>query len=235
MKKNNSFWILTTGIVLASIIFGLFFYNARTVDQTIRVVGYSNQKFEADIVKWSFSFSEITSLNGQKQGYADMSNKLQTIKNILNSLNIVLEETNIQPISIRKQYGQYGKIEGFVLEQKIFVITKELEKIEQITINPKKFAQQNIALESSNLEYFSTKLPEIKKKLLGAATKDALKRAKEIANSADTRINKIQSARAGVFQITEPYTTEVSGYGMYQTSTRKKNIKVTISAVFSLK
>ncbi|MEA2103784.1 MAG: SIMPL domain-containing protein [Candidatus Cloacimonadota bacterium] len=235
MNQKNNYWILAGGIVLASIIFGIFFYSARNTAQTIRVVGYSNQEFEADIVKWSFSFSAMTPLNGQKQGYAEMSQKLETIKTILNSLNIILDEINIQPISIRKQYGQYGKIEGFILSQSIYVITKELEKIEKITVNPKEFAQKNIALESSNLEYFSTKLPSIKKKLLGAATKDALTRASEIANSAAAKIDQIQSARAGVFQITEPYTTEVSSYGMYQTSTRKKNIKVTVSAVFSIK
>jgi len=43
------------------------------------------------------------------------------------------------------------------------------------------------------------------------------------------------SACAGVFQITEPYSTEVAGYGMYNTSSARKNIKVTVSAEFILK
>ena len=42
------------------------------------------------------------------------------------------------------------------------------------------------------------------------------------------------TARAGVFQITEPYSTEVSGMGMYNTSTRRKEITVTVHASFAL-
>jgi hypothetical protein len=40
------------------------------------------------------------------------------------------------------------------------------------------------------------------------------------------------SAKAGVFQIIEPYSTEVESYGMYNTSSRKKDITVTVHAQF---
>ena len=42
------------------------------------------------------------------------------------------------------------------------------------------------------------------------------------------------AARAGVFQITEPYSTEVSDYGVHNTSTRVKEITVTVHATFLL-
>jgi len=38
--------------------------------------------------------------------------------------------------------------------------------------------------------------------------------------------------KAGVFQIIEPYSTEVESYGMYNTSSRKKDITVTVHAQF---
>ncbi|WP_232502671.1 hypothetical protein [Candidatus Cloacimonas acidaminovorans] len=48
-------------------------------------------------------------------------------------------------------------------------------------------------------------------------------------------MGKLREARAGVFQITEPYSTEVSDYGIYNTSTRSKSISVTLTAIFKLK
>jgi hypothetical protein len=36
-------------------------------------------------------------------------------------------------------------------------------------------------------------------------------------------------------QITEPYSTEVSDYGIYSTSTREKNITVTVSVSFTIR
>ncbi|CAO81471.1 conserved hypothetical protein [Candidatus Cloacimonas acidaminovorans str. Evry] len=59
--------------------------------------------------------------------------------------------------------------------------------------------------------------------------------AKNITGSGNTKLGKLREARAGVFQITEPYSTEVSDYGIYNTSTRSKSISVTLTAIFKLK
>jgi hypothetical protein len=40
------------------------------------------------------------------------------------------------------------------------------------------------------------------------------------------------SGRAGVFQINEPYSTDVAASGMYSTSTKAKEISVIVHAVF---
>ncbi len=231
----KSAWILTLGLIIASIIFGIFFYNARQIDSTIRVVGYATHEFEADIVKWSFTFSETVPTDQLTTGYSKMNDKLQSFKEVWKGLNIETEEFNVQPISVRKMYGQYGKIEGDILEQNIFVISKELDKIEDLAIDPAVFIKKGLAFEYSNMQYFSTELPDIKMKLLGDATKNAIERANEIAQSTEGKVKEITSARAGVFQITEPYSTEVSDYGMYQTATRKKSIRVTVTCTFTIK
>jgi len=233
--NHKSAWILSFGLILAALIFGIFFYGARQADQTIRVVGYSTHDFEANIVKWSFTFSETVPTGNITTGYQNMNKKLEGFKTTWNTLNIQTEEFNIQPISVRKMYGQYGKIEGDILEQNIFIISKDLDAIEDLAINPAPFIQQGLAFEYSNMEYFSTDLPDIKMKLLGAATQNAIERANEIAQSTGSKVKEITSARTGVFQITEPYSTEVSDYGMYQTSTRKKSIRVTVTCTFTIK
>jgi CheY-like chemotaxis protein len=66
------------------------------------------------------------------------------------------------------------------------------------------------------------------------AAADARRRAEEIAGGSEMTIDKIVSARAGVFQITAPFSTEVSDYGVHDTSTRKKEITVTVHATFSV-
>jgi hypothetical protein len=67
------------------------------------------------------------------------------------------------------------------------------------------------------------------------ATQDAQRRADEIAGSAGSRVGALLSARAGVFQITEPYSTEVSGFGVHCTATRRKEITVTVHGDFELR
>ena len=83
--------------------------------------------------------------------------------------------------------------------------------------------------------FFSSEIEEIKKKLLGKATQNAYERAEEIPSATELKVDELISARAGVFQITEPYSTEIAGYGLHNTSSARKNIKVTVSAEFTLK
>ena len=233
--NNKSAWILSFGLIVAALVFGVFFYGSRQTDQTVRVVGYSTYDFEANIVKWSFTFSETVPTGNLTTGYQTMNNRLQTLKRIWNELAISYEDFNIQPITVRKMYGQYGKIEGDILEQNIFIISKDLDAIENLAINPVDFTKEGLAFEYSNMQYFSTDLPDIKMKLLGDATENAIERANEIAKSTGSKVKEITSARTGVFQITEPYSTEFSDYGMYQTSTRKKSIRVTVTCTFTVK
>ena len=47
-------------------------------------------------------------------------------------------------------------------------------------------------------------------------------------------VKGIASARSGVFQITEPFSTEMADYGVHNTSTRSKEITVTVHATFEV-
>jgi len=235
MTDHKSAWITSLGIIIAAFVFGLFFYTSRISDRTIRVVGYATQDFEADIVKWSFNLSVPVPLTGLNDGYRKMKIKLDTFRKIWESKNIDVDEFQIRPVSVQKSYGEYGKISGYNIEQNVYIISKNIEDIEKITINPVDFAKMNLAFEYSRIEYFSSQLEDIKKQLLSYATKNARERAEEIVAMTESgKIGKMLSARAGIFQITEPLSTDIAGYGIHSTSTRKKTIKVTVNAVFSI-
>lgn len=231
---NNKFAvILSVGLILAALVFGIFFHSSRANKNTIRVVGYATEAFTADKIKWDFSISaNVNNVNDIAAGYKILQNKLEKFKQIWEKQNIAYSDMNISPVNVYKQYGQQGKIVGNRFEQRIFIISEQLDAVEDISINPKKFIEANIAFERTNLQYFSTNLPEIKKQLLAAATKNARERANEIAAANGSKVGKLKTARAGVFQITEPYSTDIAGYGIHSTSTRKKNIKVTVTCSF---
>ncbi len=70
--------------------------------------------------------------------------------------------------------------------------------------------------EYSNIDFFSSILPDIKKQLLEEATQNARERADKVVTATGGVMQKLRSANAGVFQITEPLSTEVSGYGIHK-------------------
>jgi hypothetical protein len=102
-------------------------------------------------------------------------------------------------------------------------------------LHPSDLISLGISPQSSTLEYFYSGIDALKHDLLAGASADARTRAGEIVMGTERSVGALTAARAGVFQIREPYSTEVAGYGMHSTSTRKKEITVTVHATFALR
>ena len=232
MKTSWAF-ILGISVIIAFGILGWSFIHSRQVQQTVRVVGYGTREFDSNIVKWSVSFSERVPLGGTREGYVTMADKLGNFQNLWEQTGIQTSEFKVFPVEVNREYGQTGHV-GYTLNQRIYIISDELKKVEQLAIDPKLFVESGLTFDNSTMEFFSSEIEEIKKQLLGDATKNAFERAEEIASPTNMKVGKLISARAGVFQITEPYSTEVAGYGIHNTSSPRKNIKVTVSAEFTL-
>ncbi|HSG49773.1 MAG TPA: SIMPL domain-containing protein, partial [Longimicrobiales bacterium] len=108
----------------------------------------------------------------------------------------------------------------------------DVDAVEGLAMDPGALVQNGLVLEGSSLEYFYDDMAALKRSLLRQARDDAQARAEEIAGEG---LGSLLEARAGVFQIREPYSTEVEGYGMYSTATRAKEMTVTVHAVFQVR
>ncbi len=234
MEKTNSI-NLSIAIIVSSLILGLFFYLARQQNNTVNVVGYAIESFESDIVKWNFNVTEEIDISNLKTGYISLNEKLDRLKKIIHAENLEDLEIIYKPIGIEDIYDRNGITTNKKLSQEVIITSKSIEKIEELSTNPIVFINNNIIFQYSNINYFYTNLDLIKKELLGKAVINAKQRATEILSAAGNKVGDLRTARSGVFQITEPLSTEVAGYGVHSTATRKKNIKVTVSAEFEIK
>lgn len=232
--KDRFAYIIGGSIIISSLIFGSFYYQSKQSKQTVKVVGYAVEEFDSDLVKWSISLSERVGLNGLQAGYEGIADQMDKFQKIWASTSLSTTELKINPVNVNNEYGNGGQ-NGYSLTQRIIIVSKSLDEIEKLAINPHLFVSQGLTFSASNIEFFSSALDNIKIDLLSEATKNARERAEKIVALTDTKIDKLMSARSGVFQITEPLSTEVAGYGVYNTSSRKKNIKVTVSADYSAK
>lgn len=235
VQTKNHWGILGISFIVGISIFGVFFFQSRQSETNLRVVGYASKLFDSDLVKWNLSLQRSVSTGELKSGYSNMSKDIAAFKGFLVEKGIPVKDINIQPVTSFPMFDHYGSLSSYNINQNVFILSNDLDKIEQLSLNPDFFADRGILLQNSQLEYLYSKLPELKKQLLAEATTDAVERAKEISSSAKVRLGKMREARAGVFQITAPYSQEVSDYGIYNTSTRQKSISVTLTSVFDLK
>ena len=69
---------------------------------------------------------------------------------------------------------------------------------------------------------------------LDEATKDALARAKVLVEATGGDLGGLRDVNVGVFQVTAPNSTDVSDYGVYDTSTIRKDVTAVVNVSFAL-
>lgn len=232
--KHRGILIASLAFIIGISIFGYFILQSRQAERSIKVTGYASKLFESDLVKWSLSLQKPSSIDGLKQAYNSLSQDVNDFKNQLLKQGFAEKDINIQPPTSSGVYSDYGTLTAYNVNQSIYILSSDIPKVEKTALDPSFFADRGLLMQQSSLEYLYTKLPELKKQLIAEATSDALDRAKEITGAAKAKTGKLKYARAGVFQITEPYSTDVSDYGYYSTDTRSKSIAVTVATEFEL-
>lgn len=227
-------YVISVGFIIASLILGIFFVIAKQPEQTIRVVGQGTKNIVSDIAKWNINISKNTGINNQQEGYSSIRNDLKKIKKFLNDNNIEDKDIIIEPVTSYPLYGNNG-VNGYSFNQRVVVRSSDVAKIENMALDSDRMSMAGIFLQNSAIEYFISNLAEMKAEMLAVATSDAKLRAEEIAKSTGNKVCGLVSAKSGVFQIRQPLSTEVSDYGIYNTSSKEKEIVVTVSAVFNIK
>lgn len=224
--------ILAVGFVLAGLAAGGFFYAAQAPRGTVRVTGAATLPFESDRVKWSLTLMRRVPLADPLSGYSLLKADLDRFRNALLGMGLTERDLVVQPVTMEPLYADRGEIGSYMARQTVSVISDRVEMVEGLAREPAGVLGQGTLLQGSQLEYFYSGLTELKRSLLAQATADAEARAREIAGD---RLGALMDAQAGVFQIREPYSNEVQSYGMYSTSTRAKEITVTVRGSYRMR
>jgi hypothetical protein len=157
------------------------------------------------------------------------------VEDMLRESGVAEGDVTVQPVTTQERYNREGVLSSYDLNQGLFVISKDIGVVEELALNPLEITDQGVIIGTSSIEYLYSGLDELKLAMLAAATENARRRAEEITRNSGAAVGKVTSLRAGVFQIREPFSTEVRSYGMYSTQTRQKEITVTVHATFGIK
>ncbi len=246
MDTNNTNKISLTPIVLAAIIFGLFFLatgflasrtmlTVRGMNNTVSVTGSATKDVMSDKAKLYVSFSRGVKTEALSSGYDQMKKDGNAIVAYLTSKGITKEEINIGSVNAEDVWDQNERFrKDYTLRQSIEVNTTKVELIDTISKDITSLSANGIVL-NVNPTYTYSKLADERVALLSNAIDDAKARAEAIASKSGSSVGKIQNASSGVVQVLAPGSTEVQDYGSYDTATIAKTIMVTTKVSFLLK
>ncbi len=223
-------------LIIASAIGSFTFYTVRTQNETLTVTGSVKQKVTSDLAKWTGCFQRNIAQEDLKAGYAQMKEDQQKVLQFFKDYGYNSNDVLISPVFMEApfQYDPNAPKE-YILRQNVEIQDSDVEKVTAMANNTQILIDKGVIFQTYTLEYYYTKLPELRIALLKDAVADAKMRAQKIAESTGLEVGSIKSANAGVVQVLQVNSTDVSDYGTYDTSTIEKEVMVTVTAIFNLK
>jgi uncharacterized protein len=234
--------IIYTGIILGvCFIAGLSInawmnYKAKQLDNTLSVTGSAKQQITSDTAKWRSSFSRTVAPSELNFGYSKMKADELLALNFLKENGVNEKDIIISPVAMNQNFKyDPNASKDYTLTQTVEVQSSDVNKITEIAKSTQNLIEKGVIFSSDSLEYYYSKLPDLRVAMLADAIKDAKARAQEIAVSSQKKVGSIKSASMGVVQVLPVNSIEISDYGSYDTQTIEKEVMVTVKALFILK
>lgn len=213
-------------------------HDAKASDQVITVTGVATRRIRSDYAIWSFS------VTGQGPTMQDAYKNVQTYTAgalaYLKTKQIAGNEITQSPLQSDNilEYDSQNQLTGRVLQYKLTenfeIRSSDVDGIYNLARDISKLIEQGIPISSQAPQFLYTQLPSLRISMLADATKDAKVRAGAIADATGNRIGVIRSVDVGLFQVTTPFSTDVSGEGQYDTTSIEKDVTVIESAGFQI-
>lgn len=242
----KDYQIIVLGIIISlGCVFSTYILSNAVVDfqkiqtQTIRVTGSASQQVVSDSASWTINFR--TRKPTLKEGYAKLNSDAKLINKFLTDNGFEDKDISFGSINNYENYGRLpngnmsNNIESYTVYQSVTVKSNDIEKITKISKNVDELVNQNINLNADSVRYFVSNLDDIKIKMVGEATKNAKQRAESMVSGTNGKIGTMNSAKMGVFQIVPINSTDVSDYGINDTSSIEKKVVATVNATFNVK
>ncbi len=241
--KNTQIIILglciATATIASSIIFSKGFLSVtKFMREQITVTGSAQKDIQSDYAVWTGSFSRREA--DMATAFKKLGKDLAKVKRYLVGQGVDEKDVIAQQIETETVYKKNEKgnntndIEGYRLKQTVELRSKDVERIARISREATGLINDGIEFYSGSPEYFYTKLDELKVEMLAKATENAKLRAENMVKATGNRTGFMRSARMGVFQITPVNSTEISDWGMNDTSSLEKKVTAVVNASFSI-
>jgi len=227
---------IAIAVVLTAHIFAGTIHDVRHSRDTLSVTGSARVPIDADLVRWSLTVAPRASSAARaarrlrlESGYVRNFLRNAGIPSDVISLSVVRSEVIVTRLPHRRTRTTYA------VSQELEVSTRRIDVVEQVATRLGELIERGIEVSASPLQYLSTELTRAKLDALAAATGEARRRAEILVHGLGGKLGRMRSSSQGVFQVTPRDSTDVSDYGINDTSSREKDVNAVVSATFDVK
>ncbi len=205
----------------------------------VMVKGFAKKELKSDLGVFQ---ATINAENPElKTAYQELSGYEEKVKTFLKDFGFKDNEIKFFPAQIQEKNKLSARghapneVEKYVISQAFKIESTDVEKIESLSVKIADLLNDGIKVLISQPQYYYTKLDDLKIEMIGSATENARSRAKIIASKGKFGLGPIGSVKVGIFQITPVNSTDVSDYGINDTSSILKEIKSVVEIRYFVK
>ena len=236
---------VTAGIVGSSWFLSRFMLKIQhTTEKNITVKGVAERTVRADL--GSFECSVWVKSKTIPEGYNALNEAAEAVRGKLKSLGFQddeLVDTNIhyQQLTRTERVQENNKIitreffDGYRFTCRMRIRTGRVDQIAHHCLKLYELTKQQLNINVTQPEYYISQPEQYKLALVDAASASATQRARTVAEKCGSRLGELLTARQGVIQITRPASNDTSDYGVYDTTSIDKVMRLVVTLDFSLR
>jgi hypothetical protein len=212
----------------------------RTRD-TIVVVGSAKEPITANLAIWGLTVAEQERTAAKAARL--LRQKAAAVREFLGGGGLPKDAVTEPPLSIEQTSVSvptglakpaFREVPAWRVAQSFQVQTRKIDELERTAGSVDQLLIGGVNVSVSPIQYVSTELKAAKYAALRKATADAQDRAETIAKGLGGRLGAVRSVKLGVYQITQRNSTDVSGEGINDVSTRLKDVTAVVTVTFAV-
>lgn len=246
--RTSYIWIAAIALIASfginALLIGRSLQRFKSEDRSVSVKGFSEREVKADLAVWVIQTR--TANNEVMEG----SNAIEAAKNkviaFLRQNQIKDEEIIVEGINVTdkkaQQYDNFQQANAFryLITQNFQIRSNNVDQIQKVSRMTGELLQVGVFLSASDygtpLQFYFTKLNDIKPEMITEATQNARKAAQQFASENDSKLGQLKKANQGLFTIVDRTASLSGGEGGYASGTNDlfKKVRVVISAEYSI-
>jgi hypothetical protein len=208
----------------------------RGQNDVLSVTGSAKRRIVSDYIVWNVS---VSSQRGTPQAASkELAGWTERVVAFVKDAGAREDEVSVNPITTETvnedEELDSGPIVGYRLTRSIQIRSARVPEITDLVEKSSALLGEGIPIQAEQPQYIYTRLPSLRPRLLADATRDALGRARVLVESTGADLGNLRSVNVGVFQVTAPNSTEVEDYGIYDTTTRTKDVTAVVNVTFAI-
>lgn len=216
-------------------IFASTIHDTKHAHDTITITGSARKPIGSDLVQWELQVkgeaaTEVAAASEARAAGISLVAFLRKAGIARGDISPEVVQSDIVTTRIDKKHTRTTHI----VSQGYSVSSRQIEVVAAAATRLGTLLEQGIDVSAQPLAYISTNLQAAKLDALAAATAEARRRAEILVKGLGGHLGRMRASSLGVYQITPRNSTEISDYGVNDTSSRLKDVTAVVSATFAV-